>query len=146
MALHSHVKIWVHTIWGTYKHERIFNKSLRLQIFQHFVDRSKDIGIEIEKMNIQPEHIHILFPLPSDKSISQIAKLLKGESSRWINEENLIKSTFKWQKGYGAFSVSASQLYIVKNYIKNQDEHHHKKTFSEEYEEWAKQYGVWDDE
>ncbi len=125
--------------------ERIFNKSLRLQIFQHFVDKSKDIGIEIEKMNIQPEHIHLLFPLPSDKSISQIVKLLKGESSRWINEENLIKSSFKWQRGYGAFSVSASQLLIVKNYIKNQDEHHHKKTFAEEYEEWARQYGVWDD-
>jgi putative transposase len=146
MALHSYVKIWVHAIWGTHNHERIIQKSLRIQLlFNHIVEQSTKNKLHIEKMNIQPEHVHLLFALPSDKTIAGIMKSFKGESSRWINDNRLIGTTFSWQKGYGAFSVSASQLDTVKNYIKNQDAHHQKKTFTQEYEEWARKYGVWDD-
>jgi putative transposase len=145
MARHSHVKVWVHAIWGTYRHERIIHKGLRVQLFDHIVGEAKEMGLHIEKMNIQPEHVHVLFSLPADKTIAGIIKSIKGESSRWINESKLINNTFSWQRGYGAFSVSASQLETVKNYIKNQDAHHQKKTFTQEYEEWARKYGVWDD-
>jgi REP element-mobilizing transposase RayT len=142
MALHSHVKIYVHLIWGTHKHQRIINSKLKLALFNHLSARAKESNIILENLNIQPEHIHSLLLLPSDKSIAQIAKQFKGESSNWINDNNLTAGKFRWQRGYGAFSVSASQLKKVNQYIKNQDEHHKRKSFAEEYEEWARQYGI----
>jgi len=97
-------------------------------------------------MNIQPEHVHILHNLPSDKTMAEIAQSLKGECSKWINDNDFLKGKFRWQRGYGAYSVSASQVEVVEKYIKNQDEHHKRKSFQEEYKEWAIQYGVWDDD
>lgn len=146
MAIHSKVRIYVHLIWGTYKHQRILNRELRIKIFQHLVERANELKIVINKMNIQPEHVHITLELPSSKSIADVAQNLKGESSTWINDNDFLRGKFRWQRGYGAYSVSASQLEKVKSYIENQDEHHKRKTFQEEYKEWAKQYGVWDDE
>jgi len=115
------------------------------KLFDHFINKSNKEKIHIEKLHIRPEHIHILFELPSTMSMDKVARLLKGESSFWINENNLTSFKFKWQRGYGAFSVSASQLDIVKNYITNQDKHHKIKTFAEEYTEWQKKYGVFND-
>lgn len=129
-------------IWGTHDHERILNKKTRVDLFHHLISVSCENGINIEKHNVQPEHVHILFSLSTDKNISQIAKSLKGESSRWINENNYINGKFRWQRGYGAFSVSASLLENVKNYIDNQDIHHKRKSFLEEYKEWAIKYGI----
>ena len=99
MAIHSKVKIYVHLIWGTQNHARILNRDLRLQIFSHLIERAKDLKFTINKMNIQPEHIHILLELPSNKSISEIAKNLKGECTHWINKSNLIQGKFSWQQG-----------------------------------------------
>jgi len=76
--------------------------------------------------------------------MESIAKSLKGESSYWINENNIIPSKFKWQRGYGAFFVSASQLEKVKNYIAAQEEHHRVKTFTKEYNDWKNKYGLFD--
>ena len=145
MAIHSKVRIYVHLIWGTYKHQRILNQDLRLKIFQHLVERATELKIVINKMNIQPEHVHMGIELPADQSIAEVAKNLKGECSNWINDNDFLRGKFRWQRGYGAFSVSASQLEKVKSYIENQDEHHKRKTFQEEYKEWAKKYGIWDD-
>ena len=144
MSIHSHVKIWVHLIWGTYNHEKIINKELGKEIFNHLIEKANGENIHIEKLHIRPEHVHILFELPSARSMEDIAKLFKGESSHWINDNNLILNKFKWQRGYGAFSVSASQLEKVKKYIENQDGHHRKISYTEEYEEWQKVYGIFD--
>jgi putative transposase len=146
MARHSKVRIYFHLIWGTINHERILNRSLRLNIFQHLVERAEELKIILYKINIQPEHVHILQNLPSNKTIAEVTQNLKGECSNWINGNDLIPGKFRWQRGYGAYSVSASQLNMVENYIQNQDDHHKRKSFQEEYKEWAMQYGVWDEE
>lgn len=142
MALHSYVKIYVHLIWGTHEHQRTINPKLKSTLFKHLTNSAKENKIILENINIQPEHIHMLLILPSDKSIAQVAKQFKGESSNWINNNNLSAGKFRWQRGYGAFSVSASQIGVVQRYIKNQDEHHRRKSFTEEYEDWARKYGI----
>ena len=138
---HSFVKNWVHLIWTTKKRERVLHPNLRLALFNHFIEKSLKNEILLEKMNVQPEHIHLLFNLPANKKLQDIVKQLKGESSRWINENGLIPGRFQWQRGYGAFSVSASQMETVKNYIHNQDEHHKRRTFTEEYDVFLEKYG-----
>ena len=96
-------------------------------------------------IHVQPEHIHLLVDLPANLCLSDFAQKIKGSSSHWLNEQKLIPGKFSWQRGYGAFSVSASQLEIVKKYIRNQDEHHRRKSFEEEYIEWKRNYGFLDD-
>lgn len=146
MATHSHVKVYIHMAWGTYKHERILTREIRLQLFDHYTERFSELGLTVEKMHIQPEHLHLLFQLPSDKTLAEIPKNLKGESSHWINQQDFFRGKFRWQRGYGAYSVSASLVDTVKHYIDNQEEHHQRKTFAEEYQEWAVKYGVWHDD
>ena len=81
-----------------------------------------------------PDHIHCLFMLNPKKSITEVIKQIKGSSSRYINQNNLINDNFAWQVGYAAYSVSESVVDKVFQYIQNQKQHHAKKTFQEEYE------------
>jgi len=74
--------------------------------------------------------------------LKDIVKSLKGESAHWINEDRILPLHFNWQRGYGAFSVSASQYDKVRNYIKNQTEHHRHQSFSEEWDLLLKKYGI----
>ena len=144
--LHTHSRIWIHLVWTTKKHERIFTPQTGIKLFNFFTEKAKELEIPFEKLNIQPEHIHALFDLPTNKTVADFMHDIKGSSSHWVNQQNLIKNSFSWQRGYGAYSVSASQFKVVSNYIQNQSAHHQKKTFSQEYEEWKREYGIFDNE
>lgn len=88
-----------------------------------------------------PDHVHILFLLNAQKSISDVIRQVKGGSSHSINGENLILGKFSWQTGYAAFAVSESQLDAVHNYIKNQKQHHLKMDGQQEFDEFVKLHG-----
>jgi putative transposase len=92
------------------------------------------------------DHIHALVTTPPIYAPSQIAQFLKGESSKWIHEEFREMRGFGWQDGYGAFTVSKSNIPEVVRYIQNQREHHRKKTFQEEYRELLEKHGIEYDE
>jgi len=93
-------------------------------------------------INGMPDHIHILFGMNPIQSLSDLMQDIKGSSSKWINETRNLRNTFTWQPGYGAFSYSKSQVKRVYEYIKNQEEHHKKKTFNEEYIQFLKEQEV----
>lgn len=139
--LHSYVRVWIHLIWTTKNRKRILIPKICLVIHKHIIEYAAKSVVSIESLNIQPEHVHCLFNLLSNEKIEDIVKSLKGESSHWINEEKLLSGYFSWQRGYDAFSVSASQLEKVKAYIRNQDEHHRRLSFKEEYEAFLIKYG-----
>ena len=88
------------------------------------------------------DHIHALILAPPTLAPSQIAQFLKGDSSKWNHEEFSRMRAFEWQDGYGAFTVSRSQIHEVIEYIKNQRAHHRNKTFQEEYLELLQKHGV----
>jgi REP element-mobilizing transposase RayT len=102
--------------------------------------RQKNIYMKINYFN--PEHVHALIDLPTNKSIEEVVQLMKGSSSHWINENRLLRGRFSWGRGYGAFSVSHSHADRVAAYIANQEKHHRKKTFKEEFEVLVKKYGL----
>jgi REP element-mobilizing transposase RayT len=141
---HSYTCIWIHIIWATKNRERILHASRGEELFHFFIDEGNEIKIPFEKLNVQPEHIHALINLPSSWSLKDYMKRIKGSSSHWLNSE-IFQSKFSWQRGYGAYSVSASQLEKVKSYIAGQTEHHKRTSFNEEYEEWKREYGILDD-
>ena len=93
-----------------------------------------------------PDHTHILVGLTPDISISDLARDIKAGSSKFINDNKWIQGKFNWQEGFGAFSYSKSQIDTVIKYILNQEEHHKKKTFKEEYLEFLKKFDVEYDE
>lgn len=84
-------------------------------------------------INGYSDHCHCLISLGSDQNIQKIVQLLKGESSYWINKHQLTKDKFAWQDEYFAVSVSENKLDVVRNYIKNQEKHHQKNSFADEY-------------
>ena len=91
---------------------------------------------------VNPEHVHALIDLPTNLSIVECLKLLKGSSSHFINQKIITRGGFSWGRGYGAFSFSESNVDKVVQYIKNQKEHHKVKSFTEEYDEFIKKYGL----
>ncbi|AEE52453.1 transposase IS200-family protein [Haliscomenobacter hydrossis DSM 1100] len=88
------------------------------------------------------DHVHCCFSLKPSISISNIMQKIKGKSSKWVNDEGLCDTHFEWQKGYGAFSYSHSQLNALFRYVQNQKEHHKKRGFREEYLELLKKFEV----
>lgn len=93
-----------------------------------------------------PDHIHIFIGMRPHQSISALIQNVKTESSKWINEQNLCSKPFRWQEGYGAFSYSKSHVSNVIRYIQNQEQHHSKKTFLEEYKEYLDAFEIdWDE-
>ena len=93
-----------------------------------------------------PDHLHLFIGLNPNQAISNLIRIVKSDSSEWINKENLTRGKFQWQEGYGAFSHSRSQVNKVVNYITNQQEHHKKKTFLEEYQQILKDFNIEFDE
>ena len=98
------------------------------------------------QINSMPNHIHILFGLRPEQSISSLTQNVKSESTKWINRNRLSKSPFAWQEGYGAFSYSKSHVPAVIRYIQNQETHHRKESFLEEYKKMLKAFDVAFDE
>ena len=143
--LHSYVKLWVHLVWATKGREKRFSIHNGQSMYNFLMQKSLEIGIPFERVNVQPEHIHGLIDLPSNACLSDFMHMIKGSSSRWANKTKLFNDPFSWQRGYGGLSVSCRHVSRVSNYIKYQSKHHKTYTFSDEYEEWQKEYGIFDD-
>jgi putative transposase len=137
----SHVKIWIHLVFATKYREHLINNVLNLTIHDHIMSNCKKKDIYLQAINGSTDHIHLLISLGKDQSVAHVVQLIKGESSFWINQKHILPNKFSWQDDYFAVSVSESLLGVVVNYIKNQEEHHKKKTFSEEVDEFLTKYG-----
>jgi REP element-mobilizing transposase RayT len=114
---------------------------IRQDIFKHIRENAKTKNIHIDFVNGHVEHVHCLVSLNAEQTIAEIMRLIKGESSHWINKNKLTKTKFVWQDEYYAVSVSRSGLNRVREYIKNQETHHEQKTFDQEVDEFVRIYG-----
>lgn len=119
----------------------MLSDDIRQRVFQHIRENARAKGIFIDFINGWREHVHCLISLGTDQKISEIVKLLKGESSHWINQQKLCSTKFKWQHEYFAVGVCESILEKTRDYIKNQEEHHSKKPFGDEFDAMLKKYG-----
>ncbi len=134
----------IHAVWGTKKHEPFLTADIRPLIIKHIKENAREKGIYIDSLNGYTDHLHCLFGLNADLSIAKTMQLIKGESAHWMNKEKIIKSRFEWADEYFAVSVSESVVSKVRTYIQNQQEHHQKRTFMQEYEEFMAAYNFKD--
>ena len=137
----SYVKIWIHCVWGTKNRVHFLNKENKWEIIDHIRSNAKEKGIFLDHINGDKQHLHGLISLTAKQSIAEVIQLIKGESSFWINKNKIVKGDFHWADDYFAVSVGESQVASVRDYIKNQEEHHRRKTWEEECDEFMKKYG-----
>jgi REP element-mobilizing transposase RayT len=137
----------LHIVWATIERRLLLEKPAAAKLSAHLHEYANEKGIYMKINFVNTDHTHVLVDLPANKAIEEVVQLLKGGSSHWVNESNLVPSKFGWQRGYGAFSVSHSAVDAVCAYIANQEEHHRKKTFAEELKQFVERYGLkWHEE
>ena len=136
------IKVYIHFVWNTKNRvPYLHTKEIRKQMWRHIKENSIKKEIFIDFVNGYSDHCHCLVSLGVNQTLQDIMKLIKGESSYWANKNNLTKEKFEWQDEYFAVSVSESMIETVRNYIRNQEEHHSKKTYQNEYDEFIAKYG-----
>ncbi len=135
-----YIRVWVHLNWSTRNKERIIDPTLREQLLPHILENAKSKDIYVDTVNCVEDHIHVLVSLGASQSLSKVVQLIKGESSHWVNLNGLLKGKFEWQDDYFCVSVSDSAVAKVREYIRDQENHHKRKTYEEEYQEFMKEY------
>ena len=136
------IKIYIHFVWSTKnRYPFLSTPDVRKSMWKHIRENAKKKGIFIDFVNGYQEHCHCLVSLGDNQTIRQIMQLIKGESSHWINKEGMLKEQFEWQDEYFAVSVSESNIARLRNYIKNQEDHHSRKTWEVEYNELIDKFG-----
>jgi REP-associated tyrosine transposase len=136
-----YTKVMIHFIWATKNRQPLISNELKPRLLAHIKENSIRKNIYIDTLNCVEEHIHLLISLGTEQTISKIAMLIKGESSFWVNQQKIIQHKFEWQDDYIAVSVSESAIDKVRSYISNQEEHHRKKSFAQEYDDFLAVYG-----
>ena len=138
----SWVKVYIHMVFSTKNRTPYLSSpELRQKVFRHIKDNAAEKNIWIDCVNGFDNHVHCLISLGKDQTISNVAQMIKGESSFWINKNQLTTEKFAWQNEYWAVGVSESHIENVRKYIYNQEEHHRKKSFTEEVNDFMEKYG-----
>ncbi len=132
----------LHYVWSTKNRLPLINENLRTKLIEHIKEYAKENEIEIDTMNVVADHVHLLISISPVQVPSKVINLIKGESSNWINSNNLSKGKFSWQEGYGVFSVSYSNVKKVRKYIMDQIEHHRKVSYLEEVDNFLQAYHI----
>jgi len=119
----------------------LIHPKIEQQLFEFLQQELKKTGCMVSIVNGMPDHVHCLFGINPQKSITDIIKQIKGSSSHFINSNNLITEKFSWQRGFGAFGVSHSAVDNVYGYIRDQKQHHKKRSFESEYIKFMELHG-----
>ena len=138
----SFFKVWIHAVWGTKSRLPILQKEKRVLLFQHIKSYALEKEIYVDCIGGFDDHVHCLFELHAEISLAKTMQLLKGESSHWANQQGLFLPKLDWANEYFACSVSESVMEKVRAYIQNQEEHHRKVNFADEYELFLQKYGL----
>ena len=111
-------------------------------LYKYMTGIVQNNGHKLIAINGMPDHIHLFIGMKPDQSLSDLMQDVKGDSSKWIHKNELVKGRFEWQAGFGGFSYSIFQIDAVVKYINNQRIHHRKKTFIQEYMEFLEKFKV----
>jgi REP element-mobilizing transposase RayT len=136
----SHIRILVHCVWTTKNRLPVLKDDIRDKIIYHIRKNALKKGIYIDHINGYHQHLHALISLGGKQDISDVMQLIKGESSFWINKNKLTGMKFEWQDDFYSVSIGISQLYSLRQYIRNQPGHHAVISFKKELEKIIEEY------
>jgi putative transposase len=139
-------QIYIHYVFAVKGRQNLLQKPWREEVFQYISGIINGKNQKPIIVNGVADHVHVFVGLKPSMPISDLVRDIKNNSSNFINERKFIRGKFSWQEGYGVFSYAQSQVETVYQYIANQEEHHKKKTFKDEYIEFLNKYEVEYDE
>ena len=135
-------QIYIQYVFAVKGRQNLLQKPWRDEVFKYMSGIIKSKNQKSIIVNGVEDHVHIFVGLSPTMNISDLVRDIKNNSSKFINERKFINSKFSWQEGYGAFSYAHSQVENVYNYILNQEEHHRKKSFKQEYLDFLKKFEI----
>ena len=135
-----------HIVFSTKNRELWLIEPVRERLWPYLGGIARENGMKALEIGGLADHVHMIVSVPASMALSKAVQLIKGGSSPWIKESFPNMASFAWQDGYGAFTVSESQLDTVRDYIRRQPEHHRTKTFAEEYRAFLERHGIEFDE
>jgi putative transposase len=138
----TYSQINIHCVFAVRGRANVLTKDFRNDLHQYMSAILRNAGAFPLAVGGWIDHVHVFFELRPNDKIADLMRVLKASSSKWINENNLTAGAFQWQEGYGSFSYSRSQRDNVIRYIMNQETHHGKQTFREEYLELLKKFEI----
>jgi REP element-mobilizing transposase RayT len=138
---HSYTQLLYHLVFSTKKRRPLITSEVAPHLYAYLGGAINDEGGQVLLINGTADHTHIFARLRQDKSVANVLRAIKANSSGWMHRE-YPQLDFAWQEGYGAFSVSQSQSERLKKYIQNQEKHHRKMTFEEEFIALLEAHGV----
>jgi len=138
----TYTQIHIHTVFAVQNRLSLISEKWRERLYQYITGIVQKNGHKMLAINGMPDHMHILFGMRPVQSLSDLMQDIKGDSSKWINNNRFVAGRFSWQEGYGAFSYSKSDLKSVISYILSQQEHHRASSFCEEYLKLLDEFNV----
>lgn len=138
----SLVKILLHIVFSTRKRAPLIDAALQAELYPYMAAIIRQRGATLIALGGMPDHIHILLRMKADHKLSDLVRAAKAISSKWVHERPESIPDFAWQEGYAAFSVSLSNEAKVRNYILNQEAHHHRANFKEELTELLNKHQI----
>lgn len=142
----TYTQLYIQFVFAVQNRISLIRPEWESELYKYMTGIIQNKSHKMIAINGMPDHIHMFIGFEPVDQMSELIKVVKGESSKWIREKGLVKGRFNWQAGYGAFSYSRSHIDQVYHYIHNQKEHHKKKTFREEYIELLEKFDVEYDE
>ena len=142
----TYTQLHIQFVFAVKYRDGVIAPSWKDELYKYITGIIQDNKHKLICINGMPDHLHIFIGLRPTQSVSDLLKDIKGSSSKWINERGFVKGKFEWQEGYGAFSYSKSQVRDVISYINNQELHHKKVTFREEYIDFLQKFEIEFDE
>ena len=138
----TYSQIHIQTVFAVQNRQCLIRNQWKDELYKYITGIIQNNNHKVLQINGMPDHIHILFGMRPTQSLSDLMKQVKQDSSKWINDQKLVKGKFSWQAGYGAFSYSKSQLPKLIRYIKNQEQHHKKVSLQDEYLQLLKESNI----
>lgn len=139
---HSYISIYVHCVFSTKYRQKLITPELQTRLWQYIGALARENKMKALAVGGVEDHVHLLLSLPPTLSISKAIQLIKGNSSRWVSDTFSEYRHFKWQEGYGAFSVSLSGIKRTIGYIRIQRQHHSKSIFQTEYISFLQKHDI----
>ncbi len=138
----TYTQLYIHFVFAVKYRDSVLHPEWDERLRLYITAIVQNNGHKMLAINNMPDHLHMFIGLNPKQSISELMQLVKGDSSEWINKQKLTPQLFRWQEGYGAFSHAQSQVDTVVKYIHNQQAHHARKKFPDEYKEMLRNFSI----